>query len=147
MDDIARVISGLRLDRKTEHLTGKIQVLVVDDQQSVREGTRALLRFASDMDATREASNGQEAVQLVTEEQPDVVLMDVRMPVMDGIEAARHIKEGWPQVKVIVLSMYVEHREAALEAGAEQFLVKGKMSGLLADTIRGLISEREQTDN
>jgi DNA-binding NarL/FixJ family response regulator len=128
-------------------LTGKIKVLVVDDQQSVREGTRALLRLARDIDATREASNGQEAVQLVAEEEPDVVLMDVRMPVMDGVEATRQIKASWPQVKVIVLSMYAEHREAALEAGAEQFLVKGKMGGLLADTIRGLTSGSERVNN
>jgi DNA-binding NarL/FixJ family response regulator len=124
-------------------LTRKIKVLVVDDQRSVREGTHALLGLARDIDATHEASNGREAVQLVAEEQPDVVLMDVRMPVMDGIEATRQIKASWPQVKVIVLSMYVEHREEALEAGAEQFLVKGKMGGLLADTIRGVTSENE----
>ena len=85
-------------------------------------------------------------MQLVAEGQPDLVLMDVRMPVMDGIEATRQIKESWPQVKVIVLSMYAEHREEALEAGADCFLVKGKMSGLLADTIWGLISENEGAD-
>jgi DNA-binding NarL/FixJ family response regulator len=128
-------------------LTGKIRVLVVDDQESVRQGTRALLRLARDIDATREASNGQEAVQFVTQEQPDVVLMDVRMPVMDGIEATRHIKESWPQVKVIVLSLYAEHRVEALEAGAEKFLVKGKMGELLADTIRGLTSENKGEDD
>ena len=62
------VISDLRLDRKTKLLTGKIKVLVVDDQMSVREGTRALLHLARDIDATREACNGQEAVQLVAED-------------------------------------------------------------------------------
>jgi DNA-binding NarL/FixJ family response regulator len=62
---------------------------------------------------------------------------------MDGIEATRQIKASWPQVKVLVLSMYAEHREAALEAGAEQFLAKGRMGGLLLDTIRGLTSENE----
>jgi len=122
-------------------LTGKIRVLVVDDQESVRKGTRALLRLARDIDATHEASNGQEAVQFVAEEQPDVVLMDVRMPVMDGIEATRQIKESWPQVKVIVLSMYPKYRQEALAAGADCFLVKGRMGGLLKDTIRGLTFE------
>ncbi len=133
-------------DRKTEQLTRKIKVLVVDDQWSVREGTRALLHLARDIDATREASNGQEAVQLVAEEQPDVVLMDVRMPVVDGIEATRQIKESWPQVKVLVLSMYAEHQEEALEAGADHFLVKGKMVGLLEDTIRSFTSENQEAD-
>ena len=128
-------------------MTGKIKVLVVDDQESVRQGTKALLTYSYGIDTTHEACNGQEAVQLVADEQPDVVLMDVRMPVMDGIEATRQIKESWPQVKVIVLSMYAEHREEAIEAGADCFLVKGRMVQLLGDTIRGFISEDKGVDH
>ena len=128
-------------------MTGKIKVLVVDDQESVREGTKALLTYSYGIDTIYEARNGQEAVQLVAEEQPDVVLMDVRMPVMDGIEATRQIKERWPQVKVIVLSMYAEHREEALEAGADRFLVKGRMIHLLGEAIRGFITENDGADD
>ena len=123
-------------------MTQKITVLVVDDQKSIREGTKALLAFARGIDASREACNGQEAVQLVAEEQPDVVLMDVRMPVMDGLEATRHIKENWPQVKVVVLTMYPSHRQDALAAGADHFLLKGGMGESLADTIRGLARKK-----
>ena len=89
----------------------------------------------------QEAENGAEAVAKFQGWQPHFIWMDVRMPVLDGIEATRQIKESWPQVKVVVLSMYVEHREEALEAGADRFLVKGKMGRLLEDTIRGLTSE------
>ena len=85
-------------------------------------------------------------MQFVADEQPDVVLMDVRMPVMDGIEATRRIKESWPQVKVLVLSMYAEHREEALEAGADHFMVKGRMFQLLEDTIRAFTCENEGAD-
>ena len=119
----------------------KIMVLVVDDEESVRAGTEALLGFASDIDVIREACNGQQAVQLVAEWKPDVVLMDVRMPVMDGLEATRRIKERWPQVKVIVLTMHASHRKDALEAGAERFLLKGRMSEMLEAAIRGLAQE------
>jgi DNA-binding NarL/FixJ family response regulator len=128
-------------------VTGEITVLVVDDEKSVREGTRALLAFAHGIDATREACNGEEAVQLVAAEQPDVVLMDVRMPVMDGLEATRLIKESWPQVKVIVLTMYSSHRNDALAAGADRFLLKGRMGELLEGTIRALTSERDREND
>ena len=129
-----------------EQLTREITVLVVDDEKSVREGTKALLAFARGIDATREACNGQEAVQLLAEEQPDVVLMDVRMPVMVGLEATRQIKVGWPQVKVIVLTMYPSHRKAALEAGADHFLLKRRMDNVLEETIRAIATGSELAD-
>ena len=72
-----------------------------------------------------EAADGREAVRLVEQCQPDVVLMDLRMPVIDGLEATRTIKGRWPQVKVIVLTMYPSHQPEALAAGADVFLVKG----------------------
>jgi DNA-binding NarL/FixJ family response regulator len=124
-------------------VTGEIGVLVVDDERSVREGTKALLAFARGIDVVCEARNGQEAVQVVARERPDVVLMDVRMPVMSGLEATRRIKEDWPQVKVIVITMHPSHREAALESGADQFLLKGRMGELLENTIRAVALDRE----
>jgi YesN/AraC family two-component response regulator len=100
----------------------------------------ALLEFAADIEVTHEASNGQEALCIVEQEQPDVVLMDVRMPIMDGLEATRQIKRRWPQVKVIVLTMYRSYEAQALAAGADWFLLKGACSGSLEDIIRGVAS-------
>jgi DNA-binding NarL/FixJ family response regulator len=72
-----------------------------------------------------EAADGQEAVHLVEECRPDVVLMDAKMPMLDGVEATWLIKEGWPEVKVIVLTIHASYRADALAAGADAFLVKG----------------------
>ena len=126
-------------------MTREIRVLVVDDERSVREGTKALLAYARGIDATRAAGNGLEAVQSVAEEPPDVVLMDVRMPVMDGLEATRQIKANWPQVRVIVLAMHPSYHRDALAAGADHFLTKGRMGELLENTIRAVAAVRERT--
>ena len=72
-----------------------------------------------------EAADGQEAMRLVAERQPEVVLMDAQMPVIDGLEATRLIKRRWPEVRVVVLTMYPTYRVEALAAGADAFLVKG----------------------
>lgn len=106
-------------------MTKHIRVLVVDDQPRARKSIKTLLATWSDAGHVREAANGREAVRLVEESQPDVVLMDVRMPEMDGIEATRLIKARWPQVKVIVLSMYPDYAADALEAKADTFFSKG----------------------
>ena len=113
--------------------------MVVDDQASTRQGIMALLELAPDIEVTHEASNGREAVRYVAEDPPDVVLMDVRMPIMDGLEATRQIKERWPQVKVVILTMYRSHEEEALAAGADRFLLKGGTSTPLTDVIRSLL--------
>jgi DNA-binding NarL/FixJ family response regulator len=84
-------------------------------------GERTLPR----VEVVAEAPNGQEAVRLVEECCPDVVVMDARMPVMDGLEATRLIKSKWPEVKVIVLSLYSAYQAQALSAGADVFLIKG----------------------
>jgi len=106
-------------------LTRHIRVLVVDDQPRARKSIKTLLATWPDAGHVREAANGREAIRLVEESQPDVVLMDVRMPEMDGIEATRLIKARWPQVKVIVLSMYPDYASDALEAKADSFFSKG----------------------
>lgn len=87
----------------------------------------------------REAGNGREAVQLVAELQPGLVLMDVRMPEVDGLEAARMIKAQWPHVKIVVLSMYSEHRDEALAAGADAFVGKGEAAEELLGTLEELL--------
>ena len=125
-------------------MNSKLRVLVVDDQESHRRGVMALLEFAADIEVTHEAANGREALRIVEQGQPDVVLMDVRMPIMSGLEATRQIKKRWPQVKVIVLSMYRSYEAQAMAAGADWFLLKGTVGGSLEDIIRGVASSSDQ---
>ena len=101
------------------------RVLIADDQRPTRKGLKALLELAPEVAWVGEAADGQEAIDMVETCRPDVVLMDVRMPVLDGIEATQRIKSLWPKVKVIVLTLYAEYQAQALAAGADLFLVKG----------------------
>jgi DNA-binding NarL/FixJ family response regulator len=103
-----------------------VRVLIADDQRPTRQGLRALLALLPHpVEVIGEAANGQDAVRLTIANRPDVVLMDMRMPVMDGLEATRRIKSQWPEVKVIALSMYPLYRAQAHAAGADVFLLKG----------------------
>ncbi len=102
-----------------------IRALIVDDRPRSRNGLRALLTTWPEIEVVGEAINGQEAVHQTAEYRPDVVLMDVRMPVMDGLEATHFIKNKWPEVKVVVLTMYTTYQTDALAAGADAFLIKG----------------------
>jgi DNA-binding NarL/FixJ family response regulator len=111
------------------------QILIVDDQRPTRNGLRALLSFWPQVEVVGEATNGQDAVDFVAERRPDVVLMDVRMPVMDGMEATRRIKSQTPGVKVILMTMHAEYKAEALAAGADAFLVKGGPSEILRNAI------------
>ena len=115
------------------------RILIVDDQPRARKSLEALLSTWSRAAVLCEASNGREAVQLVKELQPDLVLMDVRMPEIDGLEATAQIKAQWPQVQVVVLSMYVEHRGEALAAGADAFVGKGDAPGTLLDVLSAVM--------
>lgn len=104
----------------------RLSILIVDDQPRARKSLGALLSTWTRAPEIREAGNGREALHLVEELPPDLVLMDVRMPEVDGLEATAQIKARWPRVKVIVLSMYVEHGDEALAAGADAFVGKGE---------------------
>ena len=112
-----------------------IQILIVDDQPRARRSVRALLSTWTRAADVREANNGREALRLVEELPPDLVLIDVRMPEMDGLEATELIKARCPEVKVIVLSMYVEHGDEALAAGADAFVGKGEAPAQLLDIV------------
>ena len=102
-----------------------LRILIVDDQQRARHSLMALLATRFQLAETCEAANGMEAVRSVEECNPDIVLMDARMPEMDGIEATRIIKAKSEHTPVIVLSMYLEYQGAALTAGADAFITKG----------------------
>ncbi|MFE9424641.1 response regulator [Kitasatospora sp. NPDC006697] len=103
-----------------------ISVVLADDQPLVRAGLRMVISDAPDIEIAGEAGTGAEAVQLARDLEPDVVVMDIRMPVMDGIEATRRIKTGAGQVGVVMLTTFDEDENvyAALRAGASGFLVK-----------------------
>lgn len=102
-----------------------IRVLIADDRPRSRGGLRALLGNWPTVEVVCEATDGREAVRLVEDHRPDVVLMDVRMPVLDGLEATRLIKNRWSEVRVVILTMYAMHWADAMAAGADGFLVKG----------------------
>ena len=112
-----------------------IRVLIADDRPPTRQGLKALLTYYPQIEVIGEAANGQEAVQFVTDRQPDVVLMDVHMPVMDGLLATRYIKRNWPEVKIIALTMYSEYKSKALSVGVDVFLIKGSPTEALLDAI------------
>jgi DNA-binding NarL/FixJ family response regulator len=102
----------------------RIRVIIVDDQRPTRQGLKALLTLSPQVEVIGEAADGQESVDLVAERHPDVVLMDAQMPVMDGLEATRQIKSQWPEVRVVVLTMYPQYQAEAHAAGADVFLLK-----------------------
>ncbi len=119
-------------------MTERIRVLVVDDQPRARQSLKALLATWPPLAEVREAANGRQAIGRVEESRPDVVLMDARMPEMDGVEATRLIKAQWPQVKVVVLSMYAEYLDQAVAAGADAFIGKGEPPEKLLHTLENM---------
>ncbi len=115
-----------------------ISVLVVDDQPRARQSMKALLATLPNVKELRDAVNGREAVKRVEESQPDLVVMDANMPEMDGAEAARIIKAHWPQVQVVVLSVYPDLKTEILATGADAFISKGEPPEELMKTIARL---------
>jgi DNA-binding NarL/FixJ family response regulator len=117
-----------------------IRVLLVDDQALFREGMETLLSVHKDIQVVGQASNGQEAVEVAVKVQQGVVLMDVRMPVLDGVRATRRLKEALPQCKVIVLTTFDDDEYVfdALRAGAVGYLLKDVASAQLVEAIRAV---------
>jgi NarL family two-component system response regulator LiaR len=115
-----------------------IQVMIVDDHGMVRRGLSTILKVKADLELVGEASNGQEALEICEQIQPDVILMDLVMPEMGGVEATRLIRERWPQVQVIALTSFQEKElvREALQAGAISYLLKNVSAEDLAAAIR-----------
>ena len=117
-----------------------IRTLIVDDHPILREGLAAMLESQSDMTLVTEASNGQSAIDLYRLHQPDITIMDLRLPDMNGIEAITHIRAEFPSARIIVLTTYLGDVQAgrALKAGAQAFLLKATLRTDLLDVIRAV---------
>ncbi len=117
-----------------------IRVLLVDDQSLIRRGLRALLELEADLAIVGEAENGQMAIEQVQALQPDVVLMDIRMPIMDGVAATDKIMQQFPRTKVLVLTTFDQddYVTQALQKGAVGYLLKDTPSEELATAIRSV---------
>lgn len=117
-----------------------IRVLLVDDQSLIRQGLKALLELEPDLQVVGEAENGQTAIARVETLQPNVVLMDVRMPIMDGVAATREIVQRFPGTKILMLTTFDddEYIAQALRYGASGYLLKDTPSEELATAIRGV---------
>jgi CheY-like chemotaxis protein len=121
----------------------KMQILVVDNQPRARQSMKALLGAWYPAAELREAADGYQAVQLVEEFQPDVILMDARMPRMSGLEVVRYIKGKSPHIKIIVLSMYTDIKVEALAAGADAFVSKSEPPENIRETLEDIFSSME----
>ncbi len=118
----------------------KIRILLVDDHAVLRMGLRTLLSQESDIEVVGEASDGEEAVAKVKRLSPDIVIMDISMPVMDGLEATRRIQQSYPEVKVLVLTIHdnEQYLFQVLEAGGSGYLVKSSADTELISAIRAI---------
>jgi len=119
-----------------------IRVMLVDDHTVVRSGLAAVLMAFDDLELVAEAGNGEEAIRLCEQQRPDVVMMDLMMPGMDGVAATKTIMERCPQTKIIALTSYKEKDlvEGALKAGAMSYLLKNVSAEELVTAIRGAVT-------
>lgn len=120
------------------------RLLIVDDMPQVRRELRTLLPLVDDIEIVGEAENGQSAIELAAALQPDAILMDVEMPIVDGISAARLIKQASPATRIIILSIHNDTavRAQARSAGADDFVDKGAPLTALLQAIKPISSER-----
>lgn len=120
----------------------KIKVLLADDHVIVREGTRELLLHEDDMEIVGEASDGQEAIDMAVQFKPDVIIMDIAMPKLNGIEATKHIKDILPTTAILILTAYdtEQYVMALLEAGAAGYLLKNVRGNQLIEAVRSVHS-------
>ncbi len=116
----------------------QIRILIADDQRLMRDGLKTIIELEKDLVVPGTAANGSEALELCQSLRPDIILMDIRMPIMDGVEATRLITARFPEVKVIVLTTFDDDELIikALQAGAKTYLLKDLPSEKLLSTIR-----------
>jgi DNA-binding NarL/FixJ family response regulator len=125
-----------------------MKIIICDDQAIVRDGLEMLLKLERDIDVIGLASDGAEAVRLVAEKAPDLVLMDLKMPVMNGIEATGQIRTEYPAVKVLVLTTYDDDEWVldAIRAGASGYLLKDTSREEVVKAIRGTVAGKTYVD-
>jgi len=116
------------------------RIMIVEDNLRARRALKALISQQAGVKVTAEAPNGWEAINLIETKFPDVVLMDVHMPIMNGLDATRIIKRNWPQIQIVILTMYPDYHADALAAGADAFLLKG----CLVEELMSLLHELEE---
>ena len=125
-----------------------IRVLICDDQTVVRDGLEAILSTDDEIEVVGVARNGQEAIDLVPERQPDVVLMDLQMPVLNGTQATERLRKRWPAIRVLVLTTYAEDAWVldAVRAGASGYLLKDTRRDDLVAAIKGTAAGKTFVD-
>lgn len=122
-------------------MSERIRVLIVDDQPRARQSLRALLSTCPQVKEVKEAALARQAIRIMEESQLDVVLMDIQMPEMNGLQATQLIKAQWPHTRVIVLTLYAEYAAAAQAAGADAFICKGEPTGKLLTALTKVASD------
>lgn len=134
----------------TSDAAGKpIKVLIVDDHPLMREGIAAVLEREADMQLVAEAGNGREAIERFAEHRPDVTLMDLQMPEMDGVAATVAIRAEWPEARIVMLTTYRGDTQArrSLQAGASGYLLKSMIRNELLAAIRSVHAARRWIPN
>ncbi|WP_422124107.1 response regulator [Planococcus sp. X10-3] len=119
-----------------------IRILLVDDHEMVRIGVSAYLQAQEDMEVAGEAANGEEAVEMALALRPDVILMDMVMPVMNGAEATEAIIKEWPEAKIMIVTSFLDDDKVypALKAGAVSYILKTSKASRIADSIRETVN-------
>ncbi len=117
-----------------------IRVLIVDDQHLVREGLKSLLHAQADMAVVGAAENGRQALEIIAQTDPEVLLLDVRMPQMDGVAVVQAVQQQWPQIRILMLSTFDhdEYVHRAMQYGAKGYLLKDTHPDILAAAIRSV---------
>ena len=125
-----------------------MKVVICDDQAIIRDGLEMLLKLEKDIEVSGQAQDGTEAVELVEKTQPDLVLMDLKMPGLNGIEATRHIRTHYPHVKVLVLTTYDDDEWVfdAIRAGASGYLLKDTPREEVIKAVRGTVTGKTFLD-
>ena len=125
-----------------------MKVIICDDQAIVRDGLVMLLKLEPDIEVVGTTGDGAEAVELVVDKRPDLILMDLKMPIMNGVEATRQIRMKYPEVKVLVLTTYADDEWVfdAIQAGASGYLLKDTPREELVRAVRGTVTGKTYVD-
>ena len=119
-------------------MSNKINVILVDDHEMVRLGLKSFLNLQGDVEVVGEASNGREGGDLALELRPDVVVMDLVMPELDGVQATLELLKEWPEAKILVLTSYLDNEKIypVIEAGAKGYMLKTSSAAEILNSIR-----------